>query len=298
MSMIRTNTAVVTNNTPALTALTAEIRRYRVMDIDTETQAFVELAAAHTDAERDAIRQRIALSNLRFVLSIAKKYSTDGDKIAELVSIGTIGLYKAIDSFDLSLGFKFVSHCVHWIRAEFSEHFRGDANFVRRSNNAKIGSKDTEIRRRFLQTEMREPSEEEIIEALEAEYGIKVNDKLDVVRIHTSSLDGAISTDDGDSATLGEVGEIALATATRNEAEKEAEREDNEYKVGILLKGLSVREQEIVCRKFGIGFEREYELDEIADYLGYTHERVRQLLGDALKKLKGRANMLTKLHAM
>lgn len=297
-NIIRTDSAVITNATDALTALTNEIRRYSVFDNDAEVEAFTALANASTDAEKDSIRRRIAEANLRFALSIAKKYSTDGDKVAELVSVATIGLYKAIDSFDLSRGFKFISHAIHWIRAEFSEHFRGDANFVRRSNNAKIGSKDNEIRRRFLQTEMREPTEDEVIEALEREYNIKVNDKLDVVRIHTASLDSTIGTDDGDSATLSEVGDIAIATASRNGYEAEMDKEDNESKVSALLKGLSIREQEIVCRKFGIGFDREYELDEIADELGYTHERVRQLLGQALNKLKGRAKMLQRLMVM
>lgn len=295
---IRTSSAVITNATDALTALTNEIRRYTVFDNDAEIEAFTALANASTEAEKDSIRRRIAEANLRFALSIAKKYSTDGDKVAELVSVATIGLYKAIDTFDLSRGFKFISHAIHWIRAEFSEHFRGDANFIRRSNNAKIGSKDNEIRRRFLQTEMREPSEDEIIEALEREYNIKVNDKLDVVRVRTASLDSTIGTDDGDTATVGEVGEIALATASRNDYEAEINKEDNEYRVSVLMQGLSVREQEIVSRKFGIGFDRAYELDEIATELGYTHERVRQLLAEALKKLKGRANMLKKFMAM
>lgn len=295
MKTIRTNTTVITNATDALTALTADIRKHQIMDMDAETEAFTALANATTEAEKDSIRKRIAEANLRFVLSIAKKYSTDGDKVAELVSLGTIGLYRAMDTFDLSRGFKFISHAIHWIRAEYAEYFRGDANFVRRSNNAKIGMKDAEIRRKFLQTEMREPTEDEIIEALETEYGIKVNDKLDVVRVRTSSLDDTIGTDDGDSATLGEIGEIAVATASRNGFEAEMEKEDNENRVARLLKGLSVREQEIVCRKFGIGYDREYELDEIADYLGYTHERVRQLLADSLKKLQGRAKMLAQL---
>lgn len=289
MNTIRTNTTVRTNTTDALAALTNEIRKHKCFDNDAEIEAFTALANASTEAEKDAIRKRIAEANLLFVLSIAKKYSTDGDKVAELVSLGTIGLYKAIDTFDLSRGFKFISHAIHWIRAEYSEYFRSDANFVRRSNNAKIGMKDSEIRRKYLQTEMREPTEDEIVEALEREYHIKVNTKLDVVRVRTSSLDSTIGTDDGDTATVGEVGEIALAMASRNGYEAEMEKEDNEHKVALLLKGLSVREQEIVCRKFGIGFDREYELDEIATELGYTHERVRQLLGEALKKMKGRA---------
>ena len=180
-----------------------------------------------------------------------------------------------------------------WIRAEFSEYFRGDANFVRRSNNAKVGSKERAIRERFFQTEMREPSEEEILAALKEEYGIVLTDKIDVIRVRTNSLDERVSSEE--EATVGEVGEIALATATRNGYEEESEREDTEYRVRQLLDGLSVREQEIVCRKFGIGFDREYELDEIAEALDYTNERVRQILAQALAKMKGRNKALSAL---
>ena len=77
--------------------------------------------------------------------------------------------------------------------------------------------------------------------------------------------------------------------ATRNEYESEMDAEDMSDKTQRLLRGLSVREQDIVCRKFGIGYDREYELDEIADELGYTHERCRQLLKGALTKMKTRA---------
>lgn len=290
---MRTDISTTTTATTAFAALTAEIRKYPVFTLEQEVEKFEAFSKAEGSV-RDELRREIANANLRFVLSIAKKYSRDGDMVSALVSVGTFGLYKAIDRFDLSLGYKFISSAIHWIRAEFSEYFRGDANFVRRTNNAKVGSKDAAIRERFLQTEQREPTEQEIIDALEEEYGITISDKYDIVNVRVNSMDAKVSEDDGE-ATLGEVGEVAMATASRNEFEREIDEEDNRYRVAKLLDGLSVREQEIVCRKFGIGFEREYELDEIADYLDCTHERVRQLLDGALVKLKGRARMLAKL---
>ena len=291
--VIDTTITNTTTNTKALLALTAEIRRYSVLTAEREFELLSEFATA-SESRKAEIRKEIANANMRFVLSVAKKYSGDGDKVCELVSIGTMGIYKAVDTFDLSKGFRFISHAVHWIRAEISEYFRSEDALVRRSNNAKIGSKENAVRQKFLQTEMREPSEDEIIEALESEYGIKVLDKCDVVKVTTARLDDNVSSD-GDGDTLSEIGDVAMAMASVNGYERESELEDARYRAARLLKGLSFRESEIVCRKFGIGYDREYELDEIAEILGYTHERVRQILRDTLTKLRGKERVLSAL---
>ena len=291
--VIDTTVTNTTTNTKALLALTAEIRRYDVLSAERESELFSEFATA-TESRKAEIRKEIANANMRFVHSVAKKYSGDGDKVCELVSIGTMGIYKAVDTFDLSKGFRFISHAVHWIRAEISEYFRSEDPLVRRSNNAKIGGKENAVRQRFLQTEMREPSEDEIISALESEYGIKVLDKCDVVKVTTARLDDNVSSD-GDGDTLSEIGDVAMAMASVNGYERESELEDARYRAARLLKGLSFRESEIVCRKFGIGYDREYELDEIAEILGYTHERVRQILRDTLTKLRGKERVLSAL---
>lgn len=281
-----------TTNTNAFAALTAEISKYPTMSIEEEIEKFEEYAKAD-GVRKQELKREIATANLRFVLSVAKKYSTNGNTVAELVSIGTFGLYRAIDSFDLSLGFKFISHAVHWIRAEISDYYRNNGSIVRRTNNAKIGSKDKAIINRFIQTEYREPTEDELIEALEAEHGIKVRNRVDVLEVKTIFSDEKVG--DGDGDTLGEVGEIATVTASRNEFERKAEKEDTEYRVRRLLNGLSVREQEVVTRKFGIGYDREYEISEIAEAIGCSGERCRQILTSALNKIRNKKNKGNKL---
>ena len=98
-----------------------------------------------------------------------------------------------------------------------------------------------------------------------------------------------------DDSTMEDGGEFAVATAVTNEYERICEKEDASYKVKQLLSDLSVKEQEVVCRKFGIGFDREYELDEIGEVLGYSGEGARVILKNALAKLKGRAKVLARL---
>lgn len=284
---INTKIAVRINRTNALDALTADIRKYPVMSFDEELEAFDALASAQSEDERNAIKRRIANANLRFVLSVANKYSSDGDTVAELVSIGTIGLMRAMDSFDVSKGFKFITHAVHWIRAEYAEYFRGDANFVRRSNNAKIGLKDARIVERFLQTEMREPTEQELIDALAEEYGIEVKNKLDVVRVKTNFISEALNSEDD--STAEESGEFATATATYNEFEDEIEREAQRETVKKIMHMLTVREQDILCRFYGIDCEEE-TAETIAERYGYTPERIRQIVVNEIPK-KVRARM-------
>jgi len=290
---INTRISSKVNSTDTLNALTMGIRKYATMTPEEEVAAFNALASASTESERIAIRNSIVNANLRFALSIARKYSSDGDKVAELVSLAAIGLSRAVDNFDVTKGFKFISHAVHWIRAEFNNFFATDANLVCRSNNRKVGTKDKRIIEKFLQTEQREPSEDEILEALESEYGLVLKNKVDVVAVRTNFISERINGED--ESTAEESGEFATATASRNDYERTAEIEDAQYRAKQLLEGLSVREQEIVCRRFGIGYEREQELDEIADAIGCTNENVRILLAKSLSKMKGRAKFLSAL---
>lgn len=278
---INTRISTKVNDTAALSALKADIRKYTLMTPEEEIEAFEALAAAKSESERTAIKQKIVNANLRFVLSVAQKYSTDGDRVAELVSIGTIGLFRAIDCFDVTKGFKFISHAIHWIRAEYYEYFRTDANFVRRSNNAKIGIKDRKIAERFFQEQHREPTENELIEALEKEYGIKVKNRMDVVRVRTDFIEDKMNSEDD--STVEDNGEFAMATASHNEYEDEIERESQRDIVAKIMSNLTIREQEIVSRYFGIGTEAQ-DASVIAEAFGLTEERVRQLVVNEIPK--------------
>ena len=264
--------------------LTADIRRIPML---TESE-FDQLMADYQATGSTAAKQRIASANLRFALSVAKKYTSDAGLLAELVSESTIGLYKAVEKFDYSLGFKFISFAVHQIRAQFSEYFRSQHDLVRRSNNAVIGNKDLKVAEKLYQSLEREPSEEEIMEALQAEYGIEVGNKLDIIRLKTDSFSDRV---DEDGAERGEVGELALRTASRNAFEDEVEQEDREDKSAKLLSCLPVAYRAVVRRAFGIGYDRSYEDAEIADELGYTAERVRQIKLEALGRMRKVAKM-------
>jgi DNA-directed RNA polymerase sigma subunit (sigma70/sigma32) len=118
---------------------------------------------------------------------------------------------------------------------------------------------------------------------LRNEYGLEVKNRLDIVRLHTDYLSAKT---DEDGATLEEVGEVAVRTACTNTYESEIETEDRQYKVARLLSILPIAQRDIVSRAFGIGYDRAYEDAEIAEELGYTAERVRQIKNAAVVRMK------------
>lgn len=269
--------------------LTADIRRQPALTTEDEIELFKAYEAEEDEVVKQVIKNRIVSGNLRFVLSVAKQYTGEADLICDLVSLGTIGLGKAVEKFRLSEGFKFISFAVHYIRAEFSDYFRNEGNLVRRSNNAVIGNKDLKVTESLRQTLQREPSEDEIIEALASEYGIEVKNRLDIVRRGTAYLSDKL---DEDGATAEEVGEIAVATASTNGYEEEMEAEERDDKVKRLLSCLPITQRDIMARAFGVGYDRAYEDAEIGEALGFTSERIRQLKLDGLKRMKSYAKAI------
>lgn len=288
---IDTRISSCVTNTTALNALKNEARKYPLMSVEEEVAAFTEYNAETDEKKRQAIKKRIATANLGFLISLAQKFSHDGDRVAELVSVGIDGMYKAIDKFDVSRGFKFISCAVYWIRASFSEFFNSsDSNLVRRTNNTIVGSKDAHIRERFYQEEHREPTEDELLEALEEEYGIKLRNKLDVVQIRHKSIDEKINSDDD--STFADTAEFSGATASRNEYEDTADKEQLSFVVSRLLPLLTIKEQDIVRKYFGIDCD-EMCAEAIAEELGYTPERIRQIVTNEIpKKLRSKAKRL------
>lgn len=262
--------------------LCADIRNAQMLSA-AEQDALLRAYKNASEEEKTSIKERVTKSNLLFVLSLAKKYTGDADLISTLVSLSAFGMYKAVEDFDPERDFRFLSYAVHKIRAEFSEYFRSEHDIVRRSNGAVIGNKDLKVAERLFAELQREPSEEEIMEALESEYGIEVKCKTDIIRVKADSLSDKI---DEDGAERAEVGEIAVRTASSNAYEEDVEQEDAEYKVARLLAALPVKNRDILTRAFGIGYDRPLEDAEIAEELGYTSENVRVLKRDSLKTLR------------
>lgn len=275
---INIRTANTINRTPAVSAFLANARRFEPMSREEEVEAFRALRAGDVSQ-----REKIVNSNLLFVFSLSSKYAK-GDEILDIVSVATIGMLSAIDKFDLSAGTRFLSFAIWHMRKEIKEYLYYVNPMIVKSNVGLIGGKANKVRENFLATEEREPSEEELIDILDRVYGIKVS-KVDVVKGQMTSLDDK-SFNSEDDATASEVGEIAVATASRNDYEKEMEKEDAEDKVSRMLNILSVKNRQIVKMYFGIGYESAMDYDAIAEEVGMTAERCRQIVQSSLKSLR------------
>ena len=139
-----------------------------------------------------------------------------------------------------------------------------------------------------MQENERNPSDDELLEIVNEVYGKDIKDKNDLLDTHMASID--VETDDDDTLVFGDITDFNRASASYNEYEEESTNDYNSALVDSLLEILKPREREIIKMRFGLyednGLRREYELNEIAEKIGLTPERVRQLEASALQQLR------------
>lgn len=274
---INTKSANIINRTPAVSTFINNAKKFVPMSENDIVKAIM----SGNDKERNKVVESYSL----FMLSLASKFA-QGDEIIDLISLATIGMKEAMESFNPSVGTKFISYAVHYMYMEISDYFRTESPMIRRSADAKLNGKVNRINDKFYAENGYLPSEDEVIESLKAEYGIDAKER-DIRLIRVQSLSEQIDSEDG--ATAEEIGEIAVATASYNGYEDDIENEQNKRAVRLLLSTLPIMERNVLSMVFGINDEGiAYELDDIADRYGMTSERIRQIKMSGLKKLTER----------
>lgn len=222
-------------------------------------------------------RQKIVEANLRFVVSVAKQYQNRGIDLCDLIAEGNIGLMRAVDLYNPTLGFKFISYAVWWIRQQIIKSIPDMVDQIHLPHN-QIGrlNQIQKARSEFIHKNGREPSEAELAEML----GIKpdqVADALDARRT-TVSFDSPIGQDS----------DTSLVDMTAQDCfmdpEERVERASLSEELDSAMSVLTERESSILKLSFGIGC-REHSLDEIADTVNLSRERVRQVRNKAIRKL-------------
>ncbi len=278
MRHLRIAKKVTSSDTISLELYLHEIGKARLISVDEE----IALARRIKSGDRKALVKLIQ-SNLRFVISVAKQYQNQGLTLPDLINEGNLGLIKAAERYDETRGFKFISYAVWWIRQSILQAIAEQSRIVRLPLN-KIGN-ISKINKAFTKLEQdyqREPMPEEIAELLKLQIKI-VKETLDSSGFHIST-DAPIRENDSDNdennlydfLINGESPSPDL-TLIKSSLKIEIER---------VLGTLSEREAEILRYYFGLIGENPLSLDEIAELLQLTRERVRQIKEKALKNLK------------
>lgn len=227
-----------------------------------------------------AARSRIAESNLRLVVHVAKKYTNRGVELSDILQDGSIGLMNAIRKFDMSRGHKFSTFATWWIRQAISRSLTNNSRTIRiPSHKIDQLNKLDRTERELSQSLHRPPTDAEASAAM----GVSAEDvrQLRDIRQQTVSLDKSIG-EEGDSALLDVVGDERAANPAA-----ETERRLLCDKVRDALSCLSDREKMVVDMRFGLSDGTVRTLEEIGRIFNVTREHIRQVELEALAKLRG-----------
>jgi RNA polymerase primary sigma factor len=261
-----------------------DISKYGRLSTEQEKDLFSRYKAGDMIA-----RDKIIKHNLLFVVSVAKHYqrSVAGIQLSDLISYGNIGLMKAIERYDESLNYRFISFAVWWIRQPIIDHLRifntvidYPQNFYLANNRIKRFIDD------FYKDHQREPSDEEVYDYIE-EKELKVTAYSDVFYEKTLSLDCEISDKTGN--TQGHYDLVANALVAKPD---EYEGSDALLIVRRLVNVLPEREKGIIMHSFGIDGHSLLAIDDISEKYGISSERIRQIKRSVLAKMKQNAKHL------
>lgn len=237
-----------------------------------------KLAIKAKAGDRDAL-DKLVKCNLRFVLTIAKEYQYGTIDIEDLINEGNIGLIKAVERFDETKGFKFISYAVWWVRQSIMQYIYENGNMVRLPiNKINVIGKVNKASEALFHELDREPTSEEIQAVTNFSAEDIKSTYTDASRCF--SIDQKISED---SET--ELVDI-IPGETLEDIEGKMNGESLKHEINSVLSSLTEREIQILNYYFGLNGSKEMSLKEIGDKLRLTNERVRQIKELALKKLR------------
>ncbi len=251
-----------------------EISAYPLISREEEVQ--LAILIKQTDAEA---LDKLVRSNLRFVVSVAKKYQNQGVSLSDLINEGNLGLIRAAHKFDETKGIKFISYAVWWIRQAHLASLARQGRTVRVPLNRTADlSKIVRTAEALRQSLRREPTPEEVAKA--TGLSLEVVQSLAALNSGEVRLDAPLDPD-GDRSLI----ERFVAEETPSTEDQAMDR-FLAQEIESALATLPPRDAKVLRLYFGLDGGREHTLEEIGGMLGVTRERIRQLRDRALKRLR------------
>ncbi len=264
-------------NSGSISMYLAEIGKFEPLAPEKE----VELAIRIQGGDESAMKELVE-ANLRFVVSVAKKYQGNGLSLADIINEGNMGLIKAAKRFDHTRGFKFISYAVWWIRQSILQALAEQSRLIRLPLN-RVGTitKITRVAEKLESEVERQPKGNEIGSQLEM-TGDEVLMAMQYSRRH-SSLNSPFQ--EGENSSLLDIIEDGEA----EEPEANIMMESMSEEVSGALDTLSDRERTVLEMYFGISRDSAMTLNEIGEEFDLTRERVRQIKEKAIQRLRHRS---------
>ncbi|SRR6056297_454087 len=278
MRQLKIQNAITRRETQALDKYFNDISKIDLISPQREA----ELAERIQAGDKEALNELVQ-SNLRFVVSVAKQYTSQGLSLSDLINEGNVGLMKAARRFDPSRGFRFISYAVWWIRQSILSAILEYSRMVRLpANKMNLFSKIKSARVEFIQEFERPPSAVELAELLEVSPK-EIEKILEDGERHLS-LDAPMGNQEDEGGTI-----LDFYTDDQMDSPDLGLMEESlKREVQNNLSFLSPREIKILSLYYGIGDNESHSLEEVGDILGLTRERVRQLRERSLRRLRYR----------